>query len=75
MLVEIADYASEAAPTINPAKMMEINRRHGLEIKGPPILSVPNPTSPGWLGAALCWEFCSTISTCGDSPVRPAAWH
>lgn len=45
MLVEIADYASSAAPTINPARMMEINRRHGLEVIGPPILSVPDSAS------------------------------
>lgn len=42
MLAELVRTFSGAA-TLNPAKLMEINRRHGLEVVGPPILDTPLP--------------------------------
>lgn len=42
MLVELAERFSGAA-TLNPATLIEINRKHGLEVVGPPILNTPEP--------------------------------
>lgn len=41
MLRELADYLDQAAPAINPAAVIAINRRHGLTVVGPPILDAP----------------------------------
>ena len=39
MFHDLADYLEEAAPMINPARILEINKSHEIEIVGPPILN------------------------------------
>ena len=39
MMLELATYFEDAAPMLNPSRIVEINESHGIEIVGPPILN------------------------------------
>ena len=39
MFADLAGYLEEAAPMINPARIIEINRSHNIQVVGPPILN------------------------------------